>query len=407
MKKHNEQLDENRLKISSFVAFLMGFSQAVVAVIMSSYFQAASGTENVGFFYGFAYLIFLVILLNLHKLVRILGKSNIFYFSLVVKIIAILFLAMNAPSRTGELLLVLYMIMGSIEWVALDVIIEGFSVDSKSGRIRGLHLTIANAGYLFGPFVASYFMGNIGFQAIFIFALIFNSFVMIFALIGFRNVNHRFEQKLKVIDILRKAFARKDIMRIYYISFVLEFFYTLMVIYTPIYLRNLGYSWESIGVIFTAMLVPFVILQYPAGFLADKKMGEKEMLIFSIFLMGISTIAIYYIGSATVMIWAVALFVTRIGAALIEILRDSYFYKRIDAYDVDMIHFFRTSVPTATIAASILSSFVLFLLPVEFIFLLVGAVVLSALYPAFKLVDNKCEAEVLACKKGFPAKIEV
>ena len=60
-RNHDEKLDENRLKLSSLVAFLMGFSQAVLAYIMSSYFKLATGTENVGIFYAVAYLIFLVI----------------------------------------------------------------------------------------------------------------------------------------------------------------------------------------------------------------------------------------------------------------------------------------------------------------------------------------------------------
>ena len=97
MKKHDEKLDEGHLKLSSFVAFLMGFSQAVLAVIMSAYFVSASGTQNVGFFYAFAYLIFLVVLLNLHKFVRLLGKANVFYFSLLAKIVGIVFLTLNQP----------------------------------------------------------------------------------------------------------------------------------------------------------------------------------------------------------------------------------------------------------------------------------------------------------------------
>lgn len=394
LKKHDEKLDESKIKLSAFVSFLMGFSQAVLIYVMSSYFVLATGTENVGIFYAVAYITFLVILLNLHKIVRILGKSNVFYFSLLLKIITIVFLIFSEPSLTGVLLLMLYIILGHVEWVALDIIIESFSVDGQSGRIRGLHLTILNAGFLFGPFVSTFILDRMGFHGIFVFSLIFNAFVLIFALIGFSKVNHRFEQKLKVLDILKKAMARKNIIRIYYISFVLEFFFALMIIYTPIYLRDLGYSWENIGFIFTVMLIPFVLVQYPMGILADKKTGEKEFLIFSLMIMGISTVAIFFMGTSTLVMWAIMLFVTRIGAALIEILRDSYFYKRIDGHDVDLINFFRTSVPVAYICAAILSSFVFIFLPVKFAFILTGLVVFSAIYPAFKLKDNKCEAEI-------------
>lgn len=393
---HDEKLDAGRIHLTSFVSFLMGFSQAVLIYVISSYFKLATGTENVGIFYAVSYIIFLAILLNLHKIMRILGKANVFYFALLAKIITIIFLIFSDPSAIGISLLMLYIILGHIEWVALDVIIESFSVDRMSGRIRGLHLTILNAGFLFGPFVSTYILGNIGFQGIFVFSLVFNAFVFIFALLSFRNVNHRFEQKLKVIDVFKKIMGRKNVLRIYYISFVLEFFYALMLIYTPIYLRDLGYSWENIGVMFTIMLIPFVIVQYPAGILADKKIGEKEMLIFSLFAMALATGAIYFIGAGSVVIWAAILFATRIGAALIEILRDSYFFKRIDGRDVDLVDFFRTALPTAYILATILSSFVLFLFPTKYIFILTALVAASALYPAFKLRDSQCEAEILA-----------
>ncbi|HCU70672.1 MAG TPA: hypothetical protein DIC35_02860 [Candidatus Moranbacteria bacterium] len=390
---HSEKLDENRLKLTSFVTLLMGFSQAMLVYIMSSYFELSSGIENIGVFYGFSYVVFLFVLLNFHKLVRIGGKSNIFYFSLLAKIIALTMLVLMGPSKASVALMMLYIILGHIEWVALDAIVESFSVDKKSGRIRGLHLTIVNAGFMFGPFISMDILEKMGFHGVFMLALVFNCFVFIFSLIGFRSVNHRFDQKLKFVDIIKKVIVRKNIMRIYYIAFALDFFYAVMTIYAPIYLQGLGYSWEKIGIIFTIMLIPFVLVQYPMGVLADKRTGEKEFIIFSLLIMAVSTISVYFIGTGTVFLWAVILFFTRIGAALLEILRDSYFFKKVDAYDVDIIGFFRTSLPMAYIAATMFCTLTLFFLSIKFTFILAGIVTLSALYPAFKLVDNKSEKE--------------
>jgi len=393
-KKHKENLDENKLKLASFVTFLMGISQAVLTYVVSSYFNIATGLEGVGIFYGISYAIFLIILLNLHKTVRLLGKANVFYFALLGNIILSTFLVFIKPSAVGALLVVIYLILSSIQWVMLDIIVESFSTDKMSGRIRGLHLTIFNLGFLFGPFVSTYIVEKSGFNGVFLSALVLNCFVFVFALMGFRGINHKFEQRLKVSQMISKVFKKKDILRIYYISFVLEFFYALMVIYTPIYLRDLGYTWESIGLIFTIMLAPFVLVQYPMGILADKRTGEKEFLVFAIVIMAISTVSIYFISTGSVLIWASILFTTRIGAALVEILRDSYFFKRVDAYDVDIINFFRTSLPMAYIIATMVASFMLFFLPIKFSFIFTGMIVLSALYPAIKLVDNKSEKEI-------------
>ena len=189
--------------------------------------------------------------------------------------------------------------------------------------------------------------------------------------------------------------GRKNIRRIYYVSFALEFFYALMVIYTPLYLMGLGFGWDKIGIIFTFMLVPFVLFQFPVGYLADKEMGEKEMIILSLFIISLSVLAVYFIDSYSVLVWSAALFMTRVGAACLEILRDSYFYKRIDRDDIDLIDFFRTTRPAAYIIGAVFTTFILFIFPLKAVFLLVAAVVFSAIIPAWFLVDNKSEREMV------------
>lgn len=386
---HNEKLEKKKVKLISFISFLMGFSQAMLIYVMAYYFKIAAGTEDVGLFYFIAYGVLLVSLLNLHKIIRILGKSNVFYFSVLSAVVVSAFLVFSPASFLGIVLLMLYIIFINLAWVSLDVILESFSTDSMSGRIRGLHLAIINAGYLIGPFLSTRILEKYDFQGIFSFLLIFNSLVLTFSLIGLRNVNHKFNVNLKTRDLIKKVFAKKDILKVYYLSFVLDFFYALMVIYTSIYLLDFGISWTQIGIIFTVMLVPFVILQYPVGFLADKKMGEKELLIFSLVLMAFSTGIIYFIKSSDIWVWALILLTTRIGASMLEVLRDSYFYKKIDGHNVDLINFFRTSMPVGYILATGISFPLLMIFPVKIIFILVAVVVFSAIIPAFLLVDNR------------------
>ena len=390
---HDERLDRKKVKIITLISFIMGFSQAVFAYVMSSYFREASGTENVGAFYFLAYVIVLAVLLNLHKLIRKIGKARVFLISILFKIVIIFSLTILSPSLTSAVFLMGYIILGALMWVDLDVILESFSRDNMSGRIRGAYLTIVNTGYLLGPFLATRMLEKYNFYGIFFLLLIFNSIVFIIAISSLKSVNHKFEQREKVLELLKKVSKRPNIKKIYWVSFALEFFYALMVIYTPIYLIDKGITWDQIGIIFTIMLIPFVILQYPAGRLADKKIGEKEMMIFSLLVMGLATGSLFFIESNSVWLWAALLFVTRIGAALLEILRDSYFYKRIDGHDVDIINFFRTSMPMAYVFATAFSVLLLAIFPVKFIFIFVAAVILLTLIPAFGLKDNRSESE--------------
>lgn len=394
MKKHDERLNKNKVRIISLISFLAGFSQAFFLYIMSTYIKLASGSDNLGPYYLAAYFAILLILLNLHKIVKRIGKSDVFYFSLFLKILVIILLLFVSPGIAAVILVVAYIIFGNIEWVSLDMILESFSSDRMSGRIRGKFLTIMNAGVFLGPLLSSKILEEYDYYGIFLAMLFLNVAVLAIGVWSLANVNHRFDGKLIVGDVLKKVIWRKNVRRIYYLSFVLEFFYALMIMYTPIYLLEMGLSWGEIGVIFTVMLAPFMLIQYPAGALADKKTGEKEFLILAILVMAVSTAAAYYINSPGIWIWSAVLLSTRIGAALLEVMRDSYFYKRIDGHDVDLINVFRTAKATAYILGSAASVVLLLFFPLKSIFILVAVVVFSALWPAISLQDNRSEREI-------------
>jgi len=396
--KHKEKVDHRKLYIINIISFLMGFSAALLVYVISSYLKEILGTDNIGFIYLIAYSMVLVMLLNMHKIVRLFGKSFTLQAAFILKIISISGLLFFSVSSIGIIFLVLYIVAGVLAWVSMDGIVESFSKDRESGRIRGAHLAIANAGYLMGPLLSSQILEKYGFGGVFLIVLVTYSIILIIAMIGIRKTNHKFKEKIKVLDLLKKVTKRKNIMRVYYLSFVLEFFYALMVIYVPLYLLGRGFTWDELGVAFTIMLVPFVLIQYPAGILADKKTGEKEFLFVAFLILGFSTLIFYFTDSSNILVWATILLLGRIGAALIEILRESYFYKRIDGDDVDIIDFFKTAKPLAYMTAATLASLLLIFFTTKSVFLLLAIISFSAIYPTFKLVDNKSEREILGVK---------
>ena len=390
MFKHIENFDKKKILVITLVSFFIGFSQAVSAYVLSTFFEGAWGAKSVGFFYAVTYIITLAILLNLHKIVAKLGKSSAFSLICLLEILTLCALVFLGFTKAAAFLVVFYLVFSALAWTMIDVILESFSKDEASGEIRGEHLTIFNLGFLFGPFVSTWLLGKFGFNGIFSFILFLNIAILIIFIIFVRKVDSRIGEESKISAVIKKAWKRKNLMKIYYVSFILEAFFALMVIYTPIYLKEtLGFSWAEIGRIFTVMLIPFVLLQYPIGFLADKKFGEKEFLIFSLLIMSASTFYIYFTSSKSLFVWAVILFATRIGAALIEVLRDSYFYKQVDGKDVDLINFFRTASPVGYIFATLVSAILLIFLPLKFAFILVALITLTGIYPAFKLKDSK------------------
>ena len=376
------------------VSLLLGFAQSLLLYVESSYFKLSIGNDNVGVFYSIAYVVALIGLLNMHKIIKRIGKSTTFFLFFLSQIFAIALLMVIPPSLWGIVLLMVYIVASYLVLVVLDIILETYSADTVSGRIRGLHLTLISIGYLVGPMISTSVLEKYNYSGLFFAAMLINMGIFIVALIGLRDGNKHFSGNLTVRDLVKKIFINVDLMRIYWISFVLEFFYALMIVYTPLYLLDLGFSWQQIGIIFTVMLVPFVLFGYLAGYLADRKFGEKEMIIGSLIIMMLSTTTIFFTTSRNVLVWAALLFATRIGAAFLETLRDSYFYKRIDGEDMDLISFFRTARSFAYLFSTGLSALALVFVPVRFVFLLISAAVLVGIYPSVRLVDSIPVSEI-------------
>lgn len=398
-KKHKEKLNDGKLRLIGLISFLLGFSQSLLVYVESSYFKLSLGSENVSVFYFLAYAVALLGLLNMHKIIKLLGKSTAFFLFFFLQICAMAVLIMVPPSVLGIVLLMINIVTAYLMYVILDIIMESYSEDRKSGRIRGFHLMIISAGFMLGPVLSTRILEKYDYSGLFFLSMIISMAIFVIGLVGLRGGNNKFNGNITIRDLVKKIFVNKNLMRIYWVSFVLEFFYALMTVYTPLYLLDLGMTWGQIGVIFTIMLIPFLLINYPVGIIADKKLGEKEMIIFALFVMSFSTMSIFFITSKSILVWGFVLLLTRVGAAMIETLRDSYFYKRIDGDDMDVISFFRTSRSIAYIAATAVSAMILVIFPVKIMFLFLALVILLALYPAFTLVDNKSEEELNLEKK--------
>ena len=385
---HKENLNKTKVRLVSLVSFIFGFLDAFFIYVLSSYFSSVSGSDSVGGFYLVAYAIVLLCLFFLQPLIRRIGRSRILYLSLGIGICASAVLASAGATWLLLAAALALIVTTNITWVALDILLESFSQDKISGRIRGLYLTIMNAGLLAAPFLSLQTLDHFDYPGIFLILVAGYTIVFIIALLGFRNDNRVFQEKLSFWTTMQKMFRERSLLGIYHVSFAMEFFYALMIVYTPIYLRSLEYSWNEIGLIFTVMLLPFVLLQYPLGLLADRYYGEKEMLIGSIAIAAMATSVLPFLGAGNVVGWGVSLFMTRVGIAGIEILRDSYFYKQIDGNDMDVIAFFRTARPLANIIAAALSLLVLLVFPLRSVFFIVSFVLIFSLIEACRLKDS-------------------
>jgi MFS family permease len=146
-----------------------------------------------------------------------------------------------------------------------------------------------------------------------------------------------------------------------------------MTIYLPIFLHiEIGFSLtEIIGVIFPIALLPFILLELPLGKLADQRHDEKELLSLGFLILALSTGSIAFITSQNIFVWAGVLFLGRIGAALVEVASATYFFKKVNASNTNLISMFRSLNPMATIAAPLVATSFLFAFDMSYRYLFV------------------------------------
>ena len=126
---------------------------------------------------------------------------------------------------------------------------------------------------------------------------------------------------------------------------------------------------------FAIMLLPFPLFEIPLGKLADRKLGEKEILMTGFIVAGLSTVVI--------------LFISRVGASAIEIMTESYFFKHVDGKDTDTISLFRILRPLGYIIGPLLGGVALIFINIKMIFLIPGFMLLLGVLPAFGIKDTK------------------
>ncbi len=252
-------------------------------------------------------------------------------------------------------------------------------------------MTVANGAWVFSPLVASLILdgGNDYFKIFWVACLL-----LIPAALTLKSKMKSFDDSKYTAHSLWKTFREvrksRDLTLIFFISFLLQFLYAWMVIYTPIFLHDhLGFSWSQIGVIFSIMLVPFILIELPLGRLADSRWGEKEALAVGFIVIAISTASMSFIGNTSVFVWATVLFLTRVGASMVEIMSETYFFKKVTTENANIISGFRTMRPLAYIASPIIGSAVLLFAPFQELFAILGAIIFVGFFASLKVKDTR------------------
>lgn len=346
--------------------------------------------KYVGFVYILASIATIFTVLGLRDKLRRFGNYKVFTSALIFEIIVLTMLILSQSALVAVVSIIGLFVSYAVAFICLDIFLEKHTPNDNTGKIRGYYLTAINTSLILGPFIASILLANNNFKNVYVF-MIFLIFPIIFLA---QELFKKFEDdpydQIKIVSGFKKLRKNQDIYSAIMSSFILQFFYAWMIIYMPIYLtQEIGFSLSEMGLIVAIALVPFVLLQTTAGRLADEKYGQKEMLIIGFIVLSFFTAMISFIDTNNISIWIAVLFMTRVGASMIEIMTETHIFKRIDGGDINTISIFRILSPAALIMGSLVGSFFLQIISFNMIFLILSGITLYGLRYAFAITDTK------------------
>lgn len=379
------------LKILYLLGLLLGVSSALPAYIQSSSLEQFVDVKMVGLFFLLANILSVATILFFPKAIKKLGNYATTRVNVILYIISLFGLALSNNSVVALLSLILLTITSNLIWINMDVLVESFSSTTSTGRTRTIYFTFINAGWIMAPALSAYLVGVGGFSLSFLIAgLLAVPFCLIFLFAGQKLKDNIHYQKGSTKILIKRMWRSHNLRGIFMVSLLLQIFYNSAVVYIPLHLiQNLHMNWSDLGLIFSLMLLPFIILEIPAGIIADKYIGEKEILFVGLIILMLSTFLFFYIESTSIIIWGTILFISRIGAALIEAMRETYFFKIIDAEDVGYINIFRTTAPLGYIIGPTIAITILFFLPLQYLFLCLSILMISGLFFTASIKDTK------------------
>ncbi len=380
-----------KIKKMYVLSFIFALHISISAYISSVFLTQFISEKYVGILYTLASLLTLILLIKSSGILKNLGNRRLTLIFLLINMFSLVGLITSQNPYIIGTSFILFMTTNTLVYFCIDIFIEHFGNPATIGKTRGLYLTIINIAWMVSPIISVFLITKEGgYKAIYILAFVMVMLMAIGLFFSVKTFKDKVYKKTPFLETFKYLRTNPHMFAIVIINFILQFFFAWMVVYTPIYLfSHLNFTWNQIGIIFTIMLTPFVILGLPTGILIDKyHVNKRTLLYIGFIIIIISTFIISFITTKNIAIWAIILFMTRVGASFIETTSETYFFTHIQEEDAYLLGIFRDMNPIAYIIAPLIATSIFLVLPFNYLFIVLSLILLIGLYYIPKLKHN-------------------
>ncbi len=375
------------------LAIIFSYHTLLVAYNTSSFLGAFVSPSAVGVLHGAGALGAIAVFVYFPKLLQRFGNVLV---GVGIMGLSVLFLIIMALASTPWLIilaLALFLVVNPLVYLVIDVFSETLIGKSEgdTGKKRGLTLSLMSAAAVFAPLTMGWLMGaNNDYTQLFLGAAGIGLLFMALLVGVFRHFYDPVYETPDLRPLAKAAWEDKNIATVIASHFLLQLFFSWIIIYVPLYLSTeLGYTWQEIGVIIATGLMAYVIFEYPIGIVADKYLGEQEMMSLGFLILAVTTAALGVVGALGIIGLMALMFLNRIGASLVEVTTESYFFKQIDGKDAGLMSIFRLLRPAAVVTGSLLGAFFLSFLSFPLFFIVGGFILTLGVFIPRYLTDTK------------------
>lgn len=387
-----EAVNVSTLPIYS-ASLLLIFHTYTVAYINSSYLETWVGSERVSALYMVAAAGSLVVALGAGRILHAFGNYGTMLLALMVNFVAVMGMALAQTSYLALLFFLLNQIALSVIILNLDVFVEALigNTERRTGSRRGLLLTLRSTMNVTAPLVAGYILGT---TTEFSHVYIVSAFVLIptFFLIAYyyHGVTERPYVHLRIRSAITTFWSNADFRKVFAANLTLQTFFFFAIVHYPLYMsKELGLSWQTIGLAISLGQLAYVFFEYPIGIVADKLIGEREMMSVGFVLISILLGISSFITTTSVIVWIALMFGIRIGASLAEATIESYFFKHTKSKDAQAIALFRTANPLSLFTGAAVGTSIMLVAPFAYLFVVGALIMLPGALLALSLKDTR------------------
>jgi hypothetical protein len=373
---------------------LLVFHTFVVAYINSSFLEQFISAKSIGTIYTLGSALSVLIFLFISRVLQNVGNFKLTVLLLFTNLFAVLGMAFATSLEVAIPLFIVHLITIPLIIFNLDVFMEErIGVDeSSTGSSRGLLLTLASLVGAIAPLVSGLLIDPTSgdFATAYLVSAATLVPVLIILIFFFKDFSDPEYGEIDVFSAIHTFWNNINIRSVFIAQFLLQMFFMMTVVYIPLYLTGtIGLSWAEFGIIMFFGQMAYVIFEYPIGIIADRYIGEKEMMGFGFLIIAISTAWISFVTLPSVLVWSVIMFTTRIGAALVEVTTESYFFKQTKSSDAQIISFFRITRPLAYVLGAVVASLSLLYVPFNMLFIVFALLMIPAMFCTLYIEDTK------------------